>query len=100
MEGFRLGEMGHRFTKVAEWNVRGSDVTGEMHGCRECGLVLVNDRRGALLIAPGGLGSMHKRIFPCQRPPRCKPATDAGQKLQKIYTELTGKNDPRFRIFR
>jgi hypothetical protein len=59
---------GHYFTRVASWSVHGSDVIGEMQGCVRCGLVIINDRRGVLLIAPGGFNRMHKRIFPCQTP--------------------------------
>lgn len=101
IEGFQLGQMGHDFTKMAEWNVRGSDVTGEMLGCARCGMVLINDRRGTLLVAPGGLGNMHKRIFPCQRPPKCiASGVDPSPLLREIHSQLTEKGDPRFRILR
>lgn len=42
---------GHYFTGIASWTVRGSNVIGDMQGCVRCGLVLINDRRGVLLIA-------------------------------------------------
>ncbi len=101
LEGFQLGEMGHQFARMAEWTVRGSEVPGEMHGCERCGMVLINDRRGTLLVAPGGMGSMHKRIFPCQRPPKCVPVgVDAEAALRAIHSQLAQKNDPRFNVLR
>lgn len=100
IEGFRLGEMGHSFFRMAEWKVRGSNVPGVMHGCGRCGLVLIADRRGTLLVAPGGMGSMHKRIFPCQRPPKCTPiGADPKASLREIQSGLAARHDPRLNVF-
>jgi hypothetical protein len=41
---------GHYFTRVASWTVRGSNIIGDMQGYGRCGLVLINDRRGVLLL--------------------------------------------------
>jgi hypothetical protein len=84
---------------LAEWKVRGSDVIGQMQGCRQCGLVVIQDRRGTLLVAPGGFGSIHKRIFPCQRTPPCRKHSRGGRRLlDQIRHLLTAKHDPRFQI--
>lgn len=98
-QGCGFEKMGHHLIKLADWNVRGSEVIGEMWGCSRCGLVMETDRRGILLIAPGGLGVMHKRIFPCQRPPACKPhAKEAESMLEDFVNHLAIKHDPRFHI--
>jgi hypothetical protein len=96
---------GHYFTRVASWTARGSDVIGEMQGCVRCGLVLINDRRGVLLIAPGGFNRMHKRIFPCQGPPLCQgepfshgTSRDGDDPLIEVRRRLEEKHDPRFKI--
>lgn len=97
---------GHYFTKVASWQAHGSDVIGQMQGCVRCGLILINDRRGVLLIAPGGFNRMHKRIFPCQTPPVCQGPPfcqdlllDRNDPLFELRRRLTEKHDPRFRVF-
>jgi len=97
---------GHSFTKVASWTVRGSNVIGDMQGCTRCGLVLINDRRGVLLIAPGGFNRMHKRIFPCQGPPVCQgppfyqeASRENEDPLIELRRRLEEKHDPRFKIF-
>jgi hypothetical protein len=90
---------GHCFTIVASWTVRGSNVIGEMQGCVRCGLVLINDRRGVLLIAPGGFNRMHKRIFPCQGPPFCQGASwESDDPLIELRRRLEEKHDPRFNL--
>jgi|SRR5665213_197935 len=96
---------GHSFAIVASWTVRGSNVPGEMQGCVRCGLVLINDRRGVLLIAPGGFNRMHKRIFPCQGPPVCQgppfgqgAAWDSDDPLIELRRRLEEKHDPRFSL--
>lgn len=76
-----VNDTGHYLTKVASWRTRGSDVIGQMQGCVRCGLVIINDRRGVLLIAPGGFNQMHKRIFPCQISPLCQ-----GPAFKDIYS--------------
>jgi hypothetical protein len=97
---------GHYFTRVASWRAHGSDVTGEMQGCVRCGLVIINDRRGVLLIAPGGFNRMHKRIFPCQTPPLCQGPPfcqelllESNDPLIDLRRRLRDKHDPRFRVF-
>ena len=97
---------GHCFTRVASWTVRGSNVIGDMEGCVRCGLVLINDRRGVLLIAPGGFNRMHKRIFPCQGPPLCQgppfcqeASPDSDDPLIELRRRLEEKHDPRFKIY-
>jgi hypothetical protein len=97
---------GHYFTRVASWSVHGSDVIGEMQGCVRCGLVIINDRRGVLLIAPGGFNRMHKRIFPCQTPPLCQGPPfcqelllERNDPLIELRRRLMDKHDPRFRVF-
>lgn len=90
---------GHCFTRVASWTVRGSNVIGEMQGCVRCGLVLINDRRGVLLIAPGGFNRMHKRVFPCQGPPFCQGASwESDDPLTELRRRLEEKHDPRFNL--
>jgi len=97
---------GHAFSRVASWAVRGSNVIGDMQGCVRCGLVLINDRRGVLLIAPGGFNRMHKRIFPCQGPPVCQgppfcqeASRGSDDPLIELRRRLEEKHDPRFRVF-
>jgi len=97
---------GHSFTRVASWAVRGSNVIGDMQGCVRCGLVCINDRRGVLLIAPGGLNRMHKRIFPCQTPPVCQGppfcndlSLERNDPLFELRRRLEEKHDPRFKVF-
>jgi len=75
-------------------------------GLYTCGLVLINDRRGVLLIAPGGLNRMHKRIFPCQGPPVCqgppfsqRTSRDSDDPLIELRRRLEEKHDPRFKVF-
>jgi len=95
---------GHCFTSVASWMVRGSNVTGEMQGCGRCGLVLINDWRGVLLIAPDGFNRIHKRIFPCQSLPLCQGppfeggAQESDDPLIELRRRLEEKHDPRFRL--
>jgi len=96
---------GHCFTRVASWTVRGSSVIGDMQGCARCGLVLINDRRGVLLIAPGGFNRMHKRIYPCQGPPVCQgppfgreASREVGDPLIELRRRLEEKHDPRFEV--
>jgi len=73
-------------------------------GLYTCGLVLINDRRGVLLIAPGGLNRMHKRIFPCQSLPLCQGppfeggAQESDDPLIELRRRLEEKHDPRFRL--
>ena len=97
---------GHYFTRIASWAVRGSNVIGDMQGCVRCGLVLINDRRGVLLIAPGGFNRMHKRIFPCQGPPLCQgppfcqeSSRESDDPLYELRRRLEEKHDPRFNVF-
>jgi len=97
---------GHSFTRVASWVVCGSNVIGDMRGCVRCGLVLINDRRGVLLIAPGGFNRMHKRIFPCQGPPVCPGppfcndlSLESNDPLFELRRRLEEKHDPRFKVF-
>jgi len=97
---------GHCFTRVASWTVRGSNIIGEMQGCERCGLVLINDRRGVLLVAPGGFNRMHKRIFPCQGPPLCQgppfcqgASRESDDPLIELRRRLEQKHDPRFRVY-
>ncbi len=100
-----VNDTGHYLTKVASWRTRGSDVIGQMQGCVRCGLVIINDRRGVLLIAPGGFNQMHKRIFPCQIPPLCQGSAFKDSSLKRsdplieLRHRLMEKNDPRFRVF-
>lgn len=101
-----VNSTGHYFSTVASWQVHGSDVIGEMQGCVRCGLVLINDRRGVLLIAPGGFNRMHKRIFPCQAPPLCQGPPfgqelllESNDPLIELRRRLIEKHDPRFRVF-
>lgn len=100
-----VNDTGHYLTKVASWRTRGSDVIGLMQGCVRCGLVIINDRRGVLLIAPGGFNRMHKRIFPCQIPPLCQgspfkdSSLESNDPLIELRRQLVEKRDPRFRVF-
>lgn len=96
----------HYFTRVASWHTLGSEVIGDMQGCVRCGLVIINDRRGVLLIAPGGFNRMHKRIFPCQTPPVCQGPPfcqdlllESNDPLFELRRRLMEKHDPRFRVF-
>jgi hypothetical protein len=95
---------GHCFTRVASWMVRGSNVIGDMQGCVRCGLLLINDRRGVLLIASGGFNRMRKRIFPCQGPPACqgppfRALRESDDPLTALRRRLEEKHDPRFKVF-
>jgi hypothetical protein len=88
----------HSLVELARWTVQGTDVPGEMTACTACGLVMINDRRGTLLIH-GGLGSVHKHLSPTQKPSQC-PGTlpSVSDTLNNTVRELIAKHDPRFQV--
>lgn len=95
------GARTHSLVKLAEWRRRGSEVTGEMKGCVVCGLILVNDRRGMMLIGQGGLGVVHKHLFPTQRTPKCpgEPgAVEPDLELSIVARRLSARHDPSVRV--
>lgn len=88
----------HSLVELARWTVQGSDVPGEMAGCTACGLVMINDRRGTLLIH-GGLGAFHKHLSPTQAVPPCGGVPlIVSNTLNGIVRELVAKDDPRFQV--
>lgn len=90
----------HSLVSIAQWKPHGNPTLGEMKGCTLCGMVVIDDRRGTMLIH-GGVGALHKHLSPTQAIPSC-PGSQAGvrESLDGIARELTAKRDPRFEMLR
>ncbi|MGH8010953.1 MAG: hypothetical protein ACREQ4_00475 [Candidatus Binataceae bacterium] len=88
----------HSLVPIAQWKPRGNPKPGEMRGCTLCGMVVIDDRRGTMLIH-GGVGALHKHLSPTQAVPSC-PGSQAGvmDSLNGIARELAAKQDPRFEM--
>ncbi len=90
----------HSLVPIAQWKPRGNPTLGEMKGCTLCGMVMIDDRRGIMLIH-GGVGALHKHLSPTQTVPPC-PGSQAGvlESLNSITREIAAKQDPRFEMLR
>lgn len=90
----------HSMVSLAQWKPRGSNVPGQMKGCTACGLVLIADRRGTMLIY-GGVGAVHKHLSPTQGVPSCAGTlASVADSLNGVVRELAAKHDPRFEFVR
>jgi hypothetical protein len=90
----------HFLVPLAQWKPRGSDIPGEMKGCTSCGLVVIADRRGTMLIY-GGVGAVHKHLAPTQGVPPCVGSqASVAEGLNGVVRDLAAKHDPRFEFLR
>lgn len=93
------GARNHSLVRLAEWTVRGSDVSAEMNACELCGLILIKDRRGTLLISHGDFRALHKHLYPTQRLPACLGESESMRSaLHHLAQVLAAKGNPRFRV--
>jgi hypothetical protein len=95
-----MTRMNHIFVRIAE-RVERDRVVGNYRLCEACGMVVIEDHRGTLLVGANGFGGIHKRIFPGQRTPGCMAMVaraDVHRELDRIRAQFAAKHDPRFRV--